>query len=180
MAFKRNVKSFRKNKKSKKKLEEIKSQRRLIKSKLDPLTYAMMMREVSVNPKNDWIKTSLKKIEEEPYMISDKWINSLNKWNEEYIKSLSATDPELEEGKRMSFILSIAKISPPNPTKTFPEWSCILIDDGDWKYYAKSKHFQKEYNAGDLISFDAKVGSNGEGITFLSRVTKLQKIKKDV
>lgn len=180
MAFRRNTRSFGKKQKPKKTPEEIKAKRDFVKSKLDPMTFAMMMREASVNPKNDWIKTSIEKIEEEPFMISDKWINSLNKWCSEYLKRLSATDPELEEGKRIPFLLKIIKVSPPNHNTNFPEWSCLFVDDGDWKYYAKSKHFEKGYTAGDLVSFNAMVKTNKEGITFLSRVTKLQKITKDV
>jgi len=172
--------AFRRKQKPKKTLQEIKSQRELIKSKLDPMTFAMMMREASVNPKNDWIKTSLEKIEDQPFMISDKWINSLNKWCSEYIKRLSATDPELENGKRTAFVLKVEKVSPPNLNTNFPEWSCLFVDENDWKYYVKSKHFKEGYKNGDIVSFNATAKSSKEGITFLSRATKLQKITKDI
>ena len=146
--------------------------RKEIVKKLNPMAIGLLVREASLGG-NEWITSTHKAIEDTPEKISDKWISSINKWCQSKLKSLSATDPELETGKRLCFSnLIVDKVSEPNHNAAFPQWSFIAVDSGGWKYYIKTGKAEN-LKKGDIISFDATHKSSKEGISFLSRVSKL-------
>ena len=170
----------RRNKRNfKKKPELSKEQRDVIRKevvkKLNPMAIGLIVREASLGD-NEWITSTHKAIEDTPEKISDKWIASINKWCQSKLKSLSATDPELEVGKRLHFSnLIVDKISEPNHNSAFPQWSFIAVDSGGWKYYVKTVKAE-DLKVGDKVSFNATLKSNKEGISFLSRISKLESI----
>ena len=166
----------RNKRKFKKKPEPSKEQRdnlrKDILKKLKPMAIGLMIRDASLGD-NEWIKASYEAIENTPEKISDKWIFAINKWCDAKLKSLAATDPELEVGKRMFLSeLVVEKVSQPNMNSAFPQWSFTAIDKGGWKYWAKSVKAE-DLKEGDVVSFNGTHRSSKEGISFFSRISKL-------
>ena len=90
------------------------------------------------------------------------------------LENMSLEDPEYIDGKRYSFgNCSIVKIKEPDHDHTWPSFSLICKTVEGWKLYFKSSKI-KNLKVGDIISFNAKVKTSKEGISFLSHVSKIE------
>jgi len=141
--------------------------------KLNPMVPALLAGEVN-NGGNEWIRNSADIVFNRPHVLSDKWIASLNKWVATKMENMSLEDPEYIDGKRYSFgNCSIVKIKEPDHDHTWPSFSLICKTVEGWKLYFKSSKI-KNLKVGDIISFNAKVKTSKEGISFLSHVSKIE------
>ena len=70
-------------------------------NRLHLMAAPLLAGEVS-NSETEWLKKSAEVVINQPYMLTDRWINSLNKWVENKLKAMSLNDPEYENGKRYS------------------------------------------------------------------------------
>lgn len=146
-------------------------------SKLDPMVIPLLMFHASKN-KNQWLVDSAKAAIEKPHILSEKWINSLNKWASETSKAMSLDQPELEVGTRYDFEdLTIKKISPPKPEHPYPQYAIMAENSSGWKFYFKTSK-ATQFAVEDIISFKATVKGHEEGITFLSRASSLKTVIK--
>ncbi len=145
-------------------------------NKLNPMIIPLLSLKREESPSNDFIKSSIEVITERPHRLSDKWIASLNRWADSIIKAAMLDEPDLEAGVRHDFhSLSVFKIVPPKMEAEYPSYALIAVDSRGWKFYFKTSK-ANDFKAGDSISFSAKVSSHKEGITFLSRPSKIKKI----
>lgn len=98
------------------------------------------------------------------------------KKEEKEIKKPDLVKPEVEEGTRGSFTGTVTKIQfRDNPYSYYGEERCITVTlDSGWKVWFKSQ--SEAIEEGKKISFNAKVASHKETISFLSRATKVQEI----
>jgi len=143
--------------------------------KLDPMVVPLLVFQASQN-KNDWLVQSAKAVLEKPHILSEKWINSLNKWASETSHAMSLDQPELKEKERYVFENKvITKIIPPKEDQAFPSHAIMAQDKSGWKFYFKSTKATM-FKEGDVISFKATVKSHSEGITFLSRAASIKQV----
>ena len=141
-------------------------------SKLNSMVVPLLVFHASQN-KNEWLVQSAKVALEEPHRLTEKWINSLNKWCSETSHAMTLEQPELEIKQRYVFDnLKITKIIPPKEDQLYQVPALMSVDSKGWKYYFKTKH-ANTYNVGDIISFKATVKGHAEGITFLSRASSI-------
>ncbi len=155
---------------SKEKLQEIND---VIMKDLHPMAVGIMVSETSKigEPKNDferYVVDSTKAILEKR-VSSRKWVESINKFVLKRILEMSAEDPEHKDEESLVLrklkVYSVgSKISSNGPYKY-----CIAKNETGWKYYMTSKNLSN-VDVGDTISLKGKVKSNGEDITFLTRI----------
>jgi hypothetical protein len=137
------------------------------------LMVAPLLAGEASNQENEWLQKSANMVLNEPYKLSEKWIKSLNKWALKKMKTMSLDDPEYKHGQRYNFENCIVQtVKPPNNEHAYPSYALICSDQNGWKYYFKSSKISK-FEEGDIISFSAVVKSSKEGITFLSRASKI-------
>lgn len=140
---------------------------------LNPMAFAILAIKHQENPSNEFIAKSFRVISEKPEMLTEKWVNSINKFVEANINAALLDPPNIEEGSRESFgPLSVLKIVAAKEDSQYPMPAIICLDDRGWKFYFKTSKAYS-YKVGDLISFTATVSSHKEGITFLRRPSKI-------
>ena len=148
--------------------------------KINPMSIPLLVRHRndSGNSQSDWVESSLDVLLNKPHILTDKWINSINKWTDGVIHSISLDEPDIEVGFRGEFgPYEIYKICDPKDTAEYPMPAIICFDEKGWKWYFKTS---KAYNfkKGDEIRFTATVSSHKEGITFLRRPSKIRKVEE--
>ena len=189
-------KKYGKLKKKKLSPEMIKKKAENNMSKLHPMVYSFLAIKSKEDTKNEFVRNSFDVINKNPERLTDKWINSLNKWANGLAERMSLEPPNLKEGERKDFILKIHRIKAESGfLGSIPEeklvhnnisyYKIFCIDKNGWQYYFSSgrKIFyepfkellkdsfaesKKEYT----ISFSAEVSKQVDGITFLKRATK--------
>jgi hypothetical protein len=145
-------------------------------SKLDPMVVPLLIFHASQN-KNTWIVDSAKAALDSPYKLSEKWINSLNKWSQKISKAMSLEEPKLEPSNRYFFEkMKIVKITPPKEDQAYPQYALTVKDEKGWSYYFKTSK-ATEFSVGSFISFKATVRSHSEGISFLSRASSIKEVQ---
>ena len=113
-----------------------------------------------------------------PYVLTDKWINSINKWTDSVIQSISLDEPDIEVGERLELgPLAVYKIAEPKMESEYPMPAIICVDERGWKWYFKTSKAYN-FNVGETITFKATVSAHKEGITFLRRPSKIEKVIK--
>lgn len=146
--------------------------------KLNPIIFAFLAIENKNNPKNDFISKSILTVNEEPHKLSEKWINSLNKWAEDYSKRVMLDPPDVVVGSRKDFSEMIVKsVLDPKPMVEFPSPALICLDKKGWSWYMRTSKAY-DFSVGDTLEFKATVSSHGDGITFLRRPSKIRKSVK--
>lgn len=148
--------------------------------RLHPLAFALLPMKIQENPNNDFLKSSLEVISERPHRLSDKWIDSINKWVDSFVKAAVLDPPEVEVGVKKAFDpMPVYKISKANMNSAYPMPAIICVDGRGWKWYFKTSKAYN-YKEGDTITFTATISSHKEGITFLRRASKIEKVMKIV
>ncbi len=143
-------------------------------SRLNPMVIPMLAVKIAESPNNQFLTSSRNVILEAPHKLTDKWVDSLNKWVDSLICAAKLDEPELEIGKRHPLgPFVIDKISVSNDEFGTPVIICK--DSAGWKWYLRTSKADT-LNVGDSIKFVAMVMSHKEGITFLSRPTKIEVI----
>lgn len=145
-------------------------------AKLNPMSFGILAVKAQENPNNEFLSSTLSVISEKPHVLTDKWINSINKFVDSAISSMTLDPPEITEGSRMEFErLIISKVVPPKGDSQYPMPALICMDKRGWKFYFKTS---KAYDCrvGSLISFTATVSSHKDGITFLRRPSKIREM----
>jgi hypothetical protein len=141
--------------------------------KLHPMAIPLLAVKLRENPKNTFLSSSVAIVTESPFKLTDKWIESINKWVESVIAATMLDEPDLKINQRYNFgPIKISKIQEPNYSTDFPMPAIICQDDNGWKFYFKTTKAY-EFQIGNKICFSALVASHKEGITFLSRPTKI-------
>ena len=195
---------FKKYKKFKKKVltpEAIRKKAKDNMSKLHPMVYSFLSIKSKEDSGNEFVVNSFNVINKNPEKLTDKWINSLNKWATGLAEKMSLKPPEIEVGNREDFVFKIHKIKAEggglggvnlkNPIQSqIAYYKIFCIDENGWQYYFSSgrKMFfdifknmnvdtftedKKEY----VISFSAAVSKHVDGMTFLRRPTKIKIVK---
>lgn len=161
------------SKKAKAKLNAEKARCNL--DKLHPMSISLLSVKLEENPNNEFIRSTADAVINKPHVLTDKWIVSINKWVDSFIKGALLDEPDLEEGYRGEFgPIRIDKIAKPKIDVEFPMPAIICVDDRGWKWYFKtSKAYQFEEN--DVIMFTATISAHKEGISFLRRPSKIRK-----
>ena len=145
-------------------------------SRLNPMVIPLLAVKIKENNKNSFIIQTANCINNTPHKLTDKWINSINKWAETIIDACKLEEPEVENGKRYNFgPLKICKIQEPKFDSEYPMPAIICVDEAGWKWYFKTSK-ANDFVIGDVISFKATVASSSEGITFLSRPSGITKV----
>lgn len=177
------IKIFKSNSKketSKKKLaEQAYSSEELGKeklSKLHPMVIPMLAVKLQENNKNDFLISSRDTILNRPHRLTDNWIQSLNKWVDSLIEAATLDEPDIKIGQRHElgpFVIDTIK----QVHDEYGTPALICKDSSGWKWYLRTSKAYN-FNIGDNIKFVAMVVSHKDGITFLSRPTKIELIKK--
>lgn len=164
--------------KNKKQNEEIAGKENL--SKLNPMAYPILALHYNKKRPSEWIVTTFKTINEKPHHLTDKWINSINKWVSGVCDSMSLDEPDIQIGNRIDVgPIEIIKIKEPNMMAEFPSPAVIARDERGWKWFFKTSKAYL-YKDGDFITLRATISSHGEGITFLKRPSKISKLCQDM
>ena len=144
--------------------------------RLHPMCMALLASEVSEKKQDSFINKSASIIMNEPHRLTDKWIDSLNRWTDERLKAISLPDPTYKELDRIEkFGLKVISIKPPNMSHSYPAKAVIALDDIGRKYYFKSQSkSMSSIETGNVLNIKATVKGIGEGITFLNRVSILE------
>lgn len=176
------IKIFKSNSKketSKKKLtEQASSNEELGKerlSKLHPMVIPMLAVKLQENSKNDFLLSSRDTILNRPHRLTDNWIQSLNKWVDGLIEAAMLDEPDIKIGQRHElgpFVIDTIK----QVNDEYGTPAIICKDPSGWKWYLRTSKAYS-FNVGDTINFVAMVVSHKDGITFLSRPTKIEVIK---
>jgi hypothetical protein len=148
--------------------------------KINPMAVPLLVRHRNdtSNKQSDWIESSLDVLLNKPYVLTDKWINSINKWTDSVIQSISLDEPDIESGFRGEFgPYNVYKICDPKDTSEYPMPAIICLDENGWKWYFKTSKAYN-FNKGDDIRFTATVSAHKEGITFLRRPSKIRKVEE--
>ncbi len=148
-------------------------------SKIDPMAFGILAVKAQETPDNDFIRSSLKAISESPERLTDKWVVSINKFVDSVTKACLLDPPDYNLGQRVSFeSLAISRVIPAKHEAEYPMPAIMCVDNRGWKFYFKTSKAY-DYKGGDIISFTATVSSHKEGITFLRRPSRLNKINLD-
>ena len=143
-------------------------------AKLNPMCFGILAVKSQESPSNEFLSSSLQVISEKPHVLTDKWINSINKFVDSVVKATLLDPPSCKEGDRVEFVnLVVSKVVDPKHEAAYPMPAIICIDSRGWKYYFKTSKAYK-YTTGNTISFVATVSSHKEGITFLRRPSKIR------
>ena len=173
---KRNSRKLHRKNSSTKKVENTDAIKAEKLSKINPMAIPLFVVKRDENPRNEWISSTLDVLINNPHRLSEKWINSINSWTEELIKAISLDPPDDEEGARKEFgPLIVYKIANPNENSAYPMPAIISVDKRGWKWYFKTSKAYK-FTVGDKITFTATISAHKEGITFLRRPSKINKV----
>lgn len=153
--------------------EELEEKAKEVMKELHPMAIGIMVAETNRigEPKNDFEKyiiDSTKAILDKR-ITSKKWIESINRYVLKRAEEMSAEDPCHEVGEDLILTNLIVHSSGIKNSSYGNYYYCIAKNETGWKYYMTSKSLEK-INAGDKINLVAKVKSNGEEITFLTRI----------
>jgi hypothetical protein len=130
------------------------------------------------SPNNDFLKSSISVITERPHSLTDKWISSLNRWVDSIVKATLLDEPDIEVGERLELgPLAVYKIAKAKMESEYPMPAIICVDERGWKWYFKTSKAYN-FNVGETITFKATVSVHKEGITFLRRPSKIEKVVK--
>ena len=145
-------------------------------SKLNPMAFGIIAVKSNENPSNEFLSSSRDVIMDRPYLLTDKWINSINKFVASAIEAALLDPPSISEGERVSFDnLVVAKYVPAKEFAEYPMPAIICVDERGWKFYFKTSK-ASSFPTGSTISFKATVSAHKEGITFLRRPSKITKV----
>ncbi len=144
-------------------------------SRINPMAFGILAIKVQENPYNEFLNSSFRAISESPHMLTDKWIDSINKFVDSTSKAIMLDPPDFKEGDRVSLeSLIISKVVDPKSDAEYPMPALICLDDRGWKFYFKTSKAYR-YSVGDVISFTATVSSHKDGISFMRRPSKIRK-----
>jgi len=145
--------------------------------KLDPMVIPLLAVGLKNSPSNSFLTSSQDVICNNPYRLSDNWINSLNKWAQSQTKAMVLDPPTalIVGARNLIGPVIVEKIVEPKMNVEFPMPALICIDKNGWKYYFKTSKAH-DFDKGDSISFSGQLTSHGEGISFFKRPTKIQKV----
>ena len=144
--------------------------------KLNPMVIPLLAVKLQESPNNDFLKSSASVVTEFPHRLSDKWIDSLNRWVDSIVKATMLDEPDIEVGVRSEFgPLAVYKIAKAKMDSAYPMPAIICIDERGWKWYFKTSKAYA-FKVGDTITFTATVSAHKEGITFLRRPSKIKKV----
>ena len=144
--------------------------------KLNPMVIPLLAVKRQESPSNEFLNSSINVISEKPHKLSDKWINSLNKWVDSIVTATMLDEPEVDVGERLELgPLGIFKVVEAKMTSPYPMPAIICVDERGWKWYFKTTKAYS-FNVGETITFTATVSSHKEGITFLRRPSKIKKV----
>ena len=79
------------------------------KKKLNPMVGALLNAQYQKYPNNDFLKNSLDVVSNHPYRLTEKWINSLNKWAKELMEKLALDEPDVPLGEKIEVTIKIEK-----------------------------------------------------------------------
>ena len=145
-------------------------------NKLNPMVIPLLAVKRQESPNNEFLNSSINVISEKPHKLSDKWINSLNKWVDSIVTATMLDEPEVDVGERLELgPLGIFKVVEAKMTSPYPMPAIICVDERGWKWYFKTTKAYS-FNVGETITFTATVSSHKEGITFLRRPSKIKKV----
>jgi hypothetical protein len=145
-------------------------------SRLNPMVVPMLVLGLQRSPNNAFFSSSQEAVCNQPHKLTEGWIDKLNEWVEDQMQAMMLDAPDLAEGERHSFSsLIVAKIIEAKERDEFPTPALICINKDGWKYWFKTCKAY-DFAVGECISFSAKLKGSGEGISFLSRPTKIKKI----
>ena len=143
---------------------------------LNPMVIPMLAVQLKESPNNEFLKSSVSVITERPHKLSEKWINSLNRWVDDLVKKVMLDPPDVDEGERNDFgPFVIARVVDPKETAEYPMPALISVDERGWSWYFKTSKAY-DFKQGDSITFTATVSGHKEGITFLRRPSKIKKV----
>lgn len=157
--------------------EEIEQKRKVNLELLHPMSAALLSAQISEGTNNDFLVKSADFVLNKVHLLSTKWINSINLWTKEKLKTMALDEPEYEEGERILFEnLTILSIKEPNYEHAYPMPAITCVNDKGWKVYFKTSK-SSDLEEGDKISLKGTVKAVKEGITFLSRVSMKSSFK---
>lgn len=142
---------------------------------INPMAIPLLVRARNERT-NDWVESTILVLTESPYKLTEKWINSINKWVDSIVAAISLDEPDFEIKQRYDFgPFTIHKICDPSGNSQYPMPAIMAIDSKGWKFYfktTKAYSFKKD----EEITFTATVSDHKEGITFLRRPSKIKKV----
>lgn len=139
--------------------------------RLNPMVIPLLAAQ---EDKTLFVVNAIRFIHEMPHRLTDKFIDTLNKWAEDSCFAAMLDEPDIAVGNRHDFFsLKIVKIVAANMNQAYPMPAIIVSDDRGWKWYFKTSKAY-DYEVGNVISFSAKVSAHKEGISFLKRPTKIR------
>ena len=148
------------------------------KSKLHPMSYSLLALNASGDRPSEWISDTFNVLNNRPHTLSEKWINSINKWTEQMVSAMSLDEPDIPEGERVPLgPYKIMKILPPKMDTEYPTFAIMSVDDRGWKWYFKTSK-ASSIKEGEYIRFVATISAHKEGITFLKRASKIESVAK--
>ena len=147
-------------------------------SKVNPMAFGILAIKAQESPDNEFLKSSLKVMSESPHFLTDKWIASINNFVDSVSKAILLDPPSHSEGDRVNISnIVVTKIVAPKDSAEYPMPALLCVDDRGWKFYFKTSKAY-DYPAGSVISLIATVSSHKEGITFLRRPSRIEKVEK--
>ena len=145
-------------------------------NRLNVMTIPLLAVKLKETPNNQFLQTTAKVVNENPERLTDRWIDSINKWVDAVIAATMLDEPDMAIGSRYDFgPFRIYKIQAPSMDGPYMSSSVICIDERGWKWFLKTGKAY-EYSVGDKVTFSATIKSHKDGITFLGRASKIQKI----
>ena len=141
--------------------------------RLHPMAFSMLIIKTNALSKEDrpsnWFVKTLSLISDEPWSLTDKWIDKVNEITEGWIKSASLEEPDIAEGHRGELgPFRVYKIIPAKDTAEYPTPAIMAVDDRGWKWYFKTTKAYS-FSEDDVIILTATISGYGEGISFLRR-----------
>jgi hypothetical protein len=144
--------------------------------KLNPMVIPLLAVKLQDSPNNEFLISSVSVVTENPHRLTDKWIDSLNRWVDSIVEATMLDEPDIEAGTRTDFgPLAVYKIAKAKMDSAYPMPAIICVDERGWKWYFKTSKAYN-FNPGETISFTATVSAHKEGITFLRRPSKIKKV----
>ena len=143
---------------------------------LNPMVIPLLAVKLQESPSNEFLKSSISVVTENPHRLTEKWIGSLNRWVDSIVKATMLDEPDVEVGARLDLgPLGIYKIAEAKMNTEYPMPAIICVDERGWKWYFKTSKAHS-FNVGEMITFTATVSTHKEGITFLRRPSKIKKV----
>ena len=132
------------------------------KKKLNPMVGALLNAQYQKYPNNDFLKNSLDVVSNHPYRLTEKWINSLNKWAKELMEKLALDEPDIPLGEKIEVTIKIEK----RKESDWGGWRYTGIDKSGWRFNFGSG---KTYEIDSFYIVKGTVKKHYEGMTILSR-----------